>query len=122
MFFGRSDADNLVTFEEHNDVLPIMSMSTQGSGLILLKIVVVHDGAVAVIASLAGVSIAVEEMLLIAAVLVNREALLESAVNAAILIDCCCVVATVHVVVEVGLEAELFSARGFGEGVHDLAR
>lgn len=67
----RGHANNVVVLGEYNNVLPVVSVATRkatADGLILLKVVFVHNGTVAIVAALPRVCVGVLKLMEVSAV------------------------------------------------------
>jgi hypothetical protein len=117
------NADNVIALGEDDDVLPVVAMATKEAthdGLVLLEVVLVHDGAVAVVAALAGVGVAVVQLRRVAAVTLWGAGGALAGVGVAAGVDGGGVVAAVAVKVEERLEAALSGIGGTRQRSEDV--
>ena len=118
------DADNVVALGEDDDVLPVVAVATEeaaADGLVLLEVVLVHDGAVAIVAALARVGVAVVQLGWVTAVALRSTGGALAGVGVAAGVNGSGVVAAVAVEVEERLEAALSGISGTGQRGEDVA-
>ena len=120
----RRNPNHALPPRKHNNILPVMPMTTEkapADRLVLLKVVLVHDGAVPVVAPLARVGVAVFQLGAVAAAALRGGGGAFAGVGSAGGGDGCRVVAAVCVEVQEGLEGEFEGVVRLREVGEDVA-
>lgn len=115
------DTAGSVVLDKDNDVLPLVAVAAAAGPEVLFEVVLVHDGAPAVVAPHPGVDVVVLEPVELAAVVVRAAACAEAGVEVGGTVDGRGVVAAVFVEVDNGLEAVLHGVGANGDGAANAA-
>lgn len=120
---GRN-AHDIVALGEDDNVLPVVAVSAgeaTADSLVLLEVVLVHKGAVAVVASLRRIGVTVFELGAVAALALRRAGCALAGVGAAGRVDGGGVVAAVGVKVEKRLQLDLEGVVSLGQALEDVS-